>query len=178
VTVSHNPVIRVNHTGVSVSDLEQSLAFYVGVLGLEQVFQSHVSARRDIDACVGLSDVDADIVFLDAGDTRVELWRYANPPGRPLDATHPAADIGVSHLAFEVDDVDSMYHRAIAAGYVGFAKPIDLGIHKSCYIQGPDGEIVELLEDQGSSREDLRRIEEARRRAAHGHAPEGGSSNG
>ena len=69
--MSHNPVIRVNHTGMSVSDLEQSLAFYVGVLGLEKVFQSHVSARRDIDACVGLSDVDADIVFLDAGDTRV-----------------------------------------------------------------------------------------------------------
>ena len=59
-----------------------------------------------------------------------------------------AADLGVRHVAFEVDDVDAMHARLTAAGYRFNSPPVDLGLHKTCYLHGPDDELIELLEDR------------------------------
>jgi hypothetical protein len=67
------------------------------------------------------------------------------------------SDKGVTHIALEVDDVDGMHMRVVNAGFRAKSAPLDLGIHKTCYIHGPDDEIIELLEDR-SDREMMARI--------------------
>jgi catechol 2,3-dioxygenase-like lactoylglutathione lyase family enzyme len=141
-------VRRVNHTGISVSDMERSLAFYRDVLGLRLVMDLDVDRHPGLDEVVGMQDAVGRVVFLRAGDTLVELWCYAEPEGRPLPPTHRPADRGVTHVAFEVDDVDAVHQAVTQAGYRANSAPVDLGLHKTCYVRGPDGEFVELLEDR------------------------------
>lgn len=141
-------VRRINHVGVSVSDMERSLRFYRDLLGLEPVLDLDVRSEPGLDRVVGMPSVIGRVVFLDAGDTRLELWCYADPAGEPLPPGHKPADLGVSHLAFEVDDLDDLYHRLLAGRVPVTCPPEDLGIHRTFYAQGPDGEFVELLQDR------------------------------
>ena len=150
-------VTKVNHTGISVTDMERSLGFYRDVLGLELVMDMDVDRHAGLDTVVGMTDTIGRVVMLAAGDSLVELWCYANPAGRPLPADYKPADRGVTHVALEVNDVDAMHTRVVAAGFRAKSAPVDLGIHKTCYVHGPDDEIVELLEDR-SDREILARV--------------------
>lgn len=139
---------RVNHTGISVADMDRSLRFYVDVLGLELVLDLDVVDQPGLETVVGMAGVVGRVVFLDVGDTRIELWEYRSPVGALIRADHIPADRGVTHVAFTVDDVDAMYRRLTEAGVTVLSPPQDLGLHKTMYARGPDGEYVELLEDR------------------------------
>jgi glyoxylase I family protein len=141
-------VRRVNHAGISVSDMDRSVRFYGDLLGLVPVLDLDVADQPGLDRVVGMAGVVGRVVFLDAGDTRLELWHYATPAGSPIPEHHRPADLGVSHVAFEVDDLDDMHRRLVAAGVPVTTAPEDLGIHRTLYARGPDGEYLELLEDR------------------------------
>jgi catechol 2,3-dioxygenase-like lactoylglutathione lyase family enzyme len=141
-------VTRVNHTGISVSDMERSIEFYCGVLGLALVMDLDVSESAGLDTVVGMKDTVGRVVMLSAGDSLVELWCYSQPVGRDLPLDYVPADKGVTHIALEVDDVDAVHRAVLSAGYRCNSAPVDLGIHKTCYVHGPDDEIIELLEDR------------------------------
>tara|TARA_A100001037_G_scaffold298327_1_gene321849 strand:- start:21786 stop:22322 length:537 start_codon:yes stop_codon:yes gene_type:complete len=141
---------RVNHTGISVSDMERSLAFYRDLLGLELVFDSDLDDVPPLNAVVGMDEARGRVTWLRAGDTMIELWQWDSPQGRPLPDDYRPADKGVTHYALEVDDVDELYERVVAAGFHANTKPLDLGLHKTTYIRGPDDEIIEILEDRAT----------------------------
>jgi len=141
---------RVNHTGISVSDMERSLAFYRDLLGLELVFDSDLDDVPPLNAVVGMDKARGRVTWLRAGDTMIELWQWDSPQGRPLPDDYRPADKGVTHYALEVDDVDELYERVVAAGFHANTKPLDLGLHKTTYIRGPDDEIIEILEDRAT----------------------------
>lgn len=141
---------RVNHTGISVRDIDRSLAFYVDLLGLELVLDLDVASQPGLETVVGMSDIVGRVVFLDASDSRIELWEYRSPSGTPLPRGHIPADHGVSHVGFAVKDVDAMFDRLVAADVTVLSPPQDLGLHKTMYVRGPDGEYIELLEDRGN----------------------------
>jgi catechol 2,3-dioxygenase-like lactoylglutathione lyase family enzyme len=141
-------VLRVNHTAVSVRDMDVSLAFYVDALGLELVAEIDIDHAAGLEAVVGLGNVTARMALLRAGDTEVELWCYAEPVGAPVPPTASAADLGVRHVAFAVDDLGALYARLVADGYRFNSPPVDLGLHLTCYLHGPDAELIELLEDR------------------------------
>jgi glyoxylase I family protein len=151
---------RVNHTGISVSDMERSLAFYRDLLGLEVIFDSDVAANERLSQVVGMEDARGRVVWLRVGDTMIELWQWDHPHGRELPEDYRPADRGVTHYALEVDDVDALCERVVAAGYHANTSPKDLGLHKTTYIKGPDSEIIEILEDRATD-EWLRELTEA-----------------
>jgi len=90
----------------------------------------------------------------------IELWQWDYPAGRPLPDDYVPADKGVTHYAFEVDDVDELCRRVTAAGFHANSEPQDLGLHKTTYIKGPDNEIIEILEDRATD-EWLKQLTEA-----------------
>ncbi|MEM1249494.1 MAG: VOC family protein [Acidobacteriota bacterium] len=163
-------VRRVHHTGVSVADMERSLAFYRDLLGLEVTFDSDVRNHEGFEAVVAMEEARGRVVWLGAGDeTILELWQYENPKGRPLPTDYRPADHGVTHYALEVEDVHEVHRRIVEAGHAANASPQDLDLHLTTYVRGPDGEIIEILEDRATEGR-LRELTEAsqRRRAARG----------
>ena len=158
---------RVNHTGISVRDMERSLAFYRDLLGLELIFDSDVDDVPPLSAVVGMDNARGRVAWLRAGDTMIELWQWDHPEGRPLPVDYRPADKGVTHYALETDDVDGLYQRIVDAGFHANTEPLDLGLHKTTYVRGPDDEIIEILEDRATD-EWLAELtaEAARRRAS------------
>lgn len=141
---------RVNHTGVSVADMERSLRFYRDLFELEVIFDSDVDNVGPLNEVVGMEEAVGRVVWLRVGDTMLELWHWQHPTGRDLPDDYRPADRGVTHFALEVDDVDALYQRVVDAGFPANTRPLDLGLHKTTYIRGPDAEIIEILEDRAT----------------------------
>jgi catechol 2,3-dioxygenase-like lactoylglutathione lyase family enzyme len=115
-----------------VEDLERSLKFWTGVLGLRLGHRSGGYAQ------------------LDTGRTRIALYEraaMAGTLGRPLrapDAAAPAFEVG-----FKVPDVDAAFAALVARGAVPEVEPTDRPWgQRTAYLRDPDGHLVELAEDQ------------------------------
>jgi glyoxylase I family protein len=66
-------IARVNHTGVSVSDMERSLTFYRDLLELDVIFDSDVLENKRLSSVVGMTNARGKVVWLRAGNTMIEL---------------------------------------------------------------------------------------------------------
>ena len=93
----------IDHTGIAVADLEQSLAFYRDVLGMPLVHRE------------ALPDQGVDAALLDIGDGHVELIAPLGPDtgvARFLEQRGP----GLHHVAYRVDDIEATLASLSAAG--------------------------------------------------------------
>src|SRR3989344_5166735 len=99
----------IRHFGIVVSDLEKSLHFYRDLLGLK-IKRDMLEEGRFIDTILGLQSVKVRTVKMAAenGDTLVELLLYESHPRKARD-NNELPNIGASHVAFTVEDVDAEY---------------------------------------------------------------------
>ena len=141
-----------NHTGLVVSDMERSLAFYRDMLGLTEERNAILEGGM-ISQLVGYDDAKLHIAYLGTGDMRhsVELIQYLNPVGDPVVTPHRNR-VGTAHLGIIVDDLDTMYRELSAKGLEFVAPPAVRPdapypwARKACYLQDPDGNWLELIE--------------------------------
>lgn len=137
-----------HHYGVTVSDLEESLAFYRDTLGLDVVSRGHIEQgsedSRKFTDFVDVPDVDVEVVFLDAGGCQVELLRYHNPEGENVNEGVSNNDHGASHFCLQVDDIDEV-HETLSDDVEFVHEPVTLskGV-RVAYMYDPDGNVVEL----------------------------------
>lgn len=145
-------VNRIDHVGITVSDLDRALGFYRDLLGLRVVADSTVREPEVADL-LGLDSVQLRIADLDPGDGRiVELIQYVQPKGKRLDYT--SADPATAHIAFTVDDLASVRERLMDAGAtIVSSRPITISDPggsfdgATClYVRDPDGAILELVQ--------------------------------
>lgn len=137
---------RAHHYGVTVSDLETSLAFYRDRLGMEVVdrlsFDSAAFGRF-----VGVEGVDVDIVFLDADGCMYELLEYRSPPGGNVNEGASNNDVGAAHFCLEVDDVAAVYDD-LHEDTTFVSEPQELSTGATvAYAKDPDGNVVEFVEE-------------------------------
>lgn len=139
-----------HHTGLTVVDLERSLAFYRDLLGLEEVFAWNPTASY-IGELVGYPEVDLHAVVLrvPGTETFLELLEYRGVDSSPVDGAN--ANPGTAHLAFFVADLDSVFGCLIAAGVKSVSDPITptMGPNeggRAVYMIDPDGVRVELIQ--------------------------------
>ncbi len=137
------------HTGLVVRDLEKSIAFYCGVLGLE-VWRREIEEGNYIDNVVGIPNASLEWVKLKAPDgSVVELLQYHSHPDITRVEIAPSNRLGCSHIAFTVADLDATYRAMIAGGFHCNSMPQrspDGGV-KIIYCHDPDGIILELVEE-------------------------------
>ncbi len=116
------------HTRYRVADLEKTVAFYRDVLGLKET-------RRQT------SGRGSQLVFFKApgSDEEIEICKF--------DESGPVTmGPDITHLAFEVEDLDQFARAAAAKGY-----PLSDGPHKGshgriAFIDAPEGYEIELIE--------------------------------
>jgi glyoxylase I family protein len=152
--------MRVNHVNIVVADMDRSLAFYVGLLGMRVTFEIDLVGDW-IDAVTGLHGVSARCVFCQpsGGGCRFELLEYHAPTGEALDPNRLANTVGLRHVALETGELDLLYSRLIAAGVSAVSPPVTVpftivdGLQKRlCYVHDPDGVLVEICEYIETSR--------------------------
>lgn len=146
--MDNSAVVGVTHTGFTVAKLERASAFFRDVLG----FEISPTVRQSGDVVgrmVGIPEAELDIAFATGGGHTIELIQYVRPDGGPLNRRH--CDIGYTHLAVMVRDIEAMAARVADAGYRLFSKPqtVPAGPRKglrNVYAEGPDGIVLELQE--------------------------------
>lgn len=147
-------ITRPHHMGLQVADLARSVAFYEGILGFEVVFQWNPRAPY-IGALVGYPEVDlhAAILRMPDSDLFLELLEYRNVERRPVDTS--TANPGTAHVAFFVDDLDTLYADLLEKGVDSVGPPVTPTIGpneggRAVYLKDPDGIRVELIQTQRS----------------------------
>ena len=138
---------RLEHVGVTVSDLDRSVRFYSTLLG-EAPFYRATEERPYLGRIVGYADCRLAIAdfHLPGTDTFLELLQYLEPAGEA--GSMETANPGIGHLCFIVDDLDAEFQRIAAlGGSFRSSTPVaraDGG--KAAYFRDPDGFSVELQE--------------------------------
>lgn len=122
-------VKKLLHTRYRVKDLDKTVDFYKNVLGLQEI-------RRQT------SGRGSQLVFFKApnSDEEIEICKF--------DESGPVV-VGpdLTHLAFEVDDLEKFAHEAKAKGY-----PLSDGPHKTsggsliAFVDAPEGYEIELIQ--------------------------------
>ena len=146
--------MRINHVNIVVSDMERSLAFYAGLLGMRVTFEVMLEGEW-IDRVTGLTGVRARCVFCQppGGGARFELLQYQYPEGAQGSENSAPHTQGLRHVALEVEDLDAEYARLTAAGmrFVSAPVAVPFGVAGSvrkrlCYCLDPDGALVEIAD--------------------------------
>ena len=149
-------VTRTNHIGVPVSDLDRSVRWYEDVLGIAANGVTISADNAALGAVVEVENPAMRAAFSLAGDNvLLELIQYDRPAPKPFEGRN--CDVGVMHLCFEVDDMDSAVRHLKERGVHLNADPVVLasgaGIHageltgtKILYLRDPDGIQLELFE--------------------------------
>jgi lactoylglutathione lyase len=122
-------VKKLLHTRYRVSDLEKTVSFYKDVLGLDETHRS-TSGRG------------SQLVFLKAPGSAEEIEICKFDQSGPV-----IVGPDLTHLAFEVDDLEAFARHAASLGY-----PLSDGPHRSssgssiAFIDAPEGYEIELIQ--------------------------------
>jgi len=90
---------HIEHIGIAVSSLEESIPYYENVLGLECYAIEEVADQKVRTA------------FFKVGDTKIELLESTDPEG-PVGKFIEKKGPGVHHLAFAMEDVGEALKQA------------------------------------------------------------------
>ena len=138
------------HTGFVVKDLEKSVDFYTNVLGLQLALRMERQGEF-INQVLDFPDAHIKGAMVDKGEGhQLELIQYLNPASGPGGISRN--DLGASHLAFFVDDLDKFYLETKERGLRFNNPPASLSddhghmLRKAMYAQDPDGNWLEFVE--------------------------------
>jgi catechol 2,3-dioxygenase-like lactoylglutathione lyase family enzyme len=137
--------LGVDHSAISVADLERSEAFYAGLLGLDANFRT-TNRGPEQDRLDGLHSEGVGIVALQPADPdspHIELLHY---PARRAGPQPAVNDIAATRLTLQVGDLDALAARLRAAG-VAFVSPsavaLETGV-RALAVRDPDGHLLIL----------------------------------
>src|ERR1044071_4792525 len=98
-------ILGADHTGITVSSLERSLAFWRDVLGFELSHKAHQKGElaREI---TGVKGAEIKLAVLKTpGGHKIELLEYLAPADRKRVSLRPC-DVGSVHVALLIEDLD------------------------------------------------------------------------
>jgi methylmalonyl-CoA/ethylmalonyl-CoA epimerase len=130
-------LLKPHHCGISVPDLEASIAWYRDMLGFS------VKARMTLEA------VGAKIGFMKQDDFHIELFEVPGTIPLPDDRRNPDRDLlthGTKHIAFVVKDLQSVVDTLKERG-VDIAMDVrNMPDGKVAFIRDNSSILIELME--------------------------------
>jgi len=133
-----------------VSNIDNAVHFFRDLLGLGATPIREVD-NDGVRTIIGMPGANLRTSLVKVpGRVNIELIEYVHPRGRSLDLK--TCNAGVGHVAFRVEDIQRMYEDFISKGVRFVNPPVWLesndgtGNWGVCYIKGPDGITIELIE--------------------------------
>jgi lactoylglutathione lyase len=127
-------ITKLLHTRYRVNDLERTVAFYRDVLGLEEVHR-HKSPRG------------SELVFLKAPGSEEQIELCCFPASGPVQVQPD-----LTHLAFEVDDLEAFARRLQRHGLKFSDGPTTTSNGSVfAFIDAPEGYEIELIQSKRAS---------------------------
>ena len=126
-----------HHIGISVSNMENSLAWYAEHLGFVKRSETYIAER------------ELRIVYIARDGFEIELFEKVGSSPQRSEESDPKnySFQGYRHFSFLVDDVDATFADLKARGLDVVVEPgtnDDLGV-RFCFIKDPDGVLIEFL---------------------------------
>ncbi|MGI8430662.1 MAG: VOC family protein [Solirubrobacteraceae bacterium] len=138
------------HGGITVSDLDRSLEFYVGIVGLELLWR-RLYEEPEIIRIVGVPEatgLEIAMLRIPGSEAAVELIEYRGRERHSGSTRH--CDYGTGHVCVFVTGIDGLDEELLARGVtfrsdgpVEQKAGVDAG-GKSLYSHDPDGYIFEF----------------------------------
>jgi len=125
--------MRILHTMLRVADLEKSLAFYTGVLGMKLLRRTDYPDGKFTLAFVGFGDESSDTAIELTHNWGVEKYDHGNAFG---------------HIAIEVADayIACGKIKQLGGRVVREAGPMKHGSTVIAFVEDPDGYKIELIQ--------------------------------
>jgi catechol 2,3-dioxygenase-like lactoylglutathione lyase family enzyme len=148
---SPSRILAADHTGITVSNLERSLAFWRDVLGFELSHTAHQTGKMasEITGVEG-AEIKLAVVKTPSGH-KIELLEYLAPPERKWNLDLRPCDVGFVHVALIVDDLGAILNAINASGWKAAGKPQTFRSGPNAgkrvvYVRDPDGTTVEFMQ--------------------------------
>lgn len=146
---------RANHVGITVKNLEKSIAFYEALTGTK-VSNIDVIGGERMAKTQGLTDTKIKFANLKLDNINLDILEYVIPEAEK--ASYSNNQISAMHLCFEVDSIDEAMQRLKEIGVEPDGEPIVFeesdGLKAGygtavAYFQDPDGTNLEIIAPQG-----------------------------
>jgi methylmalonyl-CoA/ethylmalonyl-CoA epimerase len=139
VKTDRNECLKPLHVGISVPDIQASIAWYEQMLGFRLVSDNYYEK------------LPARIVFMKLGDFSIELFEVPGAASLPDDRRIPNLDIrthGIKHVAYAVEDLHGLMHGLKAKGVDVAMDIFPMEQDLVAFIRDNTGNIIELIEHQ------------------------------
>ena len=142
-------IIATDHTGITVANLDRSLAFWRDVLGFELSHRAHHT--EDLASEVtGVPGAEISLVVLKGYGYKIELLEYLAPSDRKHVDLRPC-DVGSVHVALTIDNLDAVLSAIAASHWKAAGKPQTLESGPNAgkrviYVRDPDGTTIEFMQ--------------------------------
>ena len=145
---------RIYHVGLTVSDLDKSIAFYRDVLGLK--FQGEIMmVGEETDKMFQKKNCKARVAYLNGSENietpPVELIQFVDNDFKKVQSN--LFETSISELCFYTDDIDTIYKELIENNVECLSEPQyfdfslqGFGKSKAFYFKDPDGIILEMMQ--------------------------------
>ena len=142
-------IIAADHTGFTVANLDQSVAFWQDVLGFELSHRTHQTGELASEI-TGVPGAEISLAILKGYGHKIELLEYHAPADRKHVDLRPC-DVGSVHVALIVDDLDTLLSMITASGWKAAGKPQTLKTGPNAgkrvvYVRDPDGITIEFMQ--------------------------------
>lgn len=157
-------LVTLNHFGISVRDLDRSIAFYRALTGQEPAATGTWSSTG-LDSAAGIGGSRSRRAAIRwatfrINNVNIDILQVNKEEEPDLSlARHSLGELGAMHACFEVEDLESVFKRMQDAG-IKFHGPFHRISHDEdgaeegigtvvASFDGPDGERLELIAPQG-----------------------------
>ena len=123
---------RIDHTTMTVRDLERSVKFYTGLL------------EFTVDREMWIPESQLKIIFLKLGDTILELFGVREILGEAYSSINEV--VGYKHICLLAESVDREFERLSQAGVIFRIPPTTVQNVRIAFFKDPDGMDIELIE--------------------------------
>lgn len=132
-------VLKIEHLGIAVKDLQAAEALYFRLLGVQSYKQEVVESEHVITS------------FFQTGESKIELLQATDPSSAIAKFIDKRGE-GLHHVAFDVEDIHAEMARLKAAGFTLLNDPPKVGADNKliCFVHPRDtqGVLIELCQEK------------------------------